>query len=156
MAEYYLAIKWLHVVGAAVVFGTGIGTAFHFWITWRGGNAVAIASAARTTVLADYLFTLPAVLLQPITGVALALMAGYPLTATWIAASLVLYCVAGACWLPVVFIQLRLRELAAASARAGAPLPEEFTRLARRWFVLGWPAFGSIAVIFWLMVARPA
>jgi uncharacterized membrane protein len=156
MAEYFLAIKWLHVIGATVLFGTGIGTAFHFWITWRGGNVIAIASAARSTVLADYLFTLPAVLLQPITGVALALMAGYPLTATWIAVSLALYCLAGACWLPVVFIQLRLRELAAASARAGSPLPDEFTRLARRWFMLGWPAFGSIAVIVWLMVARPA
>ena len=156
MAEHYLALKWLHVVGAAVIFGTGLGTAFHFWITWRGGNVVAIAAAARSTVLADYLFTLPAVILQPITGIAMAFAAGYPLTATWIFASLLLYLVAGACWVPVVFIQRRLRALAEESARTSTPLPEAFTRLARTWFVLGWPAFIAVAAIFWLMIARPA
>ena len=156
MTEYYLAIKWLHIVGAAILFGTGLGTAFHFWIACRGGNIIAIAAAARSTVIADYLFTLPAVILQPITGISLALMAGYPLTATWIVASIALYLLVGACWIPVVFIQLRLRDLAHASARTAAPLPEEFTRLARCWFLLGWPAFIAVAAIFWLMIARPA
>jgi uncharacterized membrane protein len=156
MAEHYIFIKWLHIVGATVLFGTGLGTAFHFWFAWRSGNAAAIAAAARSTVVADYVFTLPAVILQPLTGLALAYAAGYPLGSTWIAASVVLYVVAGACWIPVVFIQLRLRDLAAQSASAGAPLPLEFTRLARRWFVLGWPAFLAMLAIFALMIARPA
>ena len=149
-------LKWLHVLGAAVIFGTGLGTAFHFWITQRRENAAAIAAAARSTVLADYLFTLPAVVIQPVTGIALAKMAGYPLLSAWLVAAIVLYAVAGACWIPVVFIQVRLRDLAQASVRSGAPLGDDFERLVRWWTWLGWPTFVAMAATFWLMVARPA
>ena len=156
MAEHFLLLKWLHVVGAAILFGTGLGIAFNFWLALRGSGVAVIAAAARATVIADFAFTLPAVALQPVTGIALALAAGHPLTSTWIVASLVLYAVAGACWIPVVFIQLRLRELAVKSLHEASALPAEFHRLARRWFVLGWPAFIAVAAIFWLMIARPA
>jgi uncharacterized membrane protein len=156
MAEHYLALKWLHVVGAAILFGTGIGIAFNFWLALRGASVAAIAAAARATVIADLAFTLPAVVLQPVTGLALVLAAGYPLFSTWIVISLVLYLAAGACWIPVIFIQLRLRDLAAKSLADGVPLPAEFQRLSRRWFVLGWPAFIAVLAIFWLMIARPA
>jgi uncharacterized membrane protein len=152
----YLLVKWLHVAGAAVLLGTGIGIAFHLWIAVRGGNGVAIAAAARATVLADFVFTLPAIVLQPLTGIALASAMGYPLASPWIVASFALYLVAGACWIPVVFIQLRLRALAEKAALDGAPPGEEFHRLARRWFLLGWPAFIAVLAIFWLMIARPA
>ena len=152
----YLLVKWLHVAGAAVLLGTGIGIAFHLWITVRGGNGVAIAAAARATVLADFVFTLPAIVLQPLTGIALASAMGYPLASAWIVASFALYLVVGACWIPVVFIQLRLRALAEKAALEGAPLGEEFHRLARRWFLLGWPAFIAVGAIYWLMIARPA
>jgi uncharacterized membrane protein len=156
MAEHYLWIKWLHVIGATVLFGTGLGTAFHFWIAQRREDPAAIAAAARSTVLADYVFTLPAAILQPVTGLALALVAGYPLTSTWLVAALLLYVLAGACWIPVVFIQLRLRGLAEKSVRDAVPLGAEFRRLARLWFLLGWPAFLAMIAILWLMVARPA
>ncbi len=156
MAEHYVALKWLHILGAAILFGTGLGIAFNFWLALRGASVTAIAAAARSTVIADFLFTLPAVVLQPATGIALAVAAGYPLASTWIVASFALYLVAGACWIPVVFIQLELRGLAAQSAQAKAPLPGQFHRLARRWMLLGWPAFICVAAIFWLMVARPA
>ena len=155
MAEHYFALKWLHIVGAAILFGTGLGIAFNFWLALRGASVAAIAAAARATVIADFAFTLPAVVLQPVTGVALALAAGYPLTASWIVGSFVLYAIAGACWIPVVFIQLRMRDLAAKSLAEGTALPEEFQRLSRRWFVLGWPAFIAVGAIFWLMIARP-
>ena len=155
MAELYLPLKWLHIVGATVLFGTGLGTAFHFWYTIRTGSVAAIAASARTTVLADWLFTLPAVVLQPITGLALANSAGFPLTSTWIAASIGLYLVAGACWIPVVFIQLRMRDIAAACEREGRPLDPAFHRLARAWFALGWPAFIALTIVFWLMIAKP-
>lgn len=156
MSEHYLLLKWLHIVGATVLFGTGLGTAFHFWHALRHGDIAAIASAARSTVLADFVFTLPAVMLQPATGLALAIAAGYPLTATWIVVSSALYLLAGACWVPVVFIQLRLRRLAQEAQRHGTGLPAEFQRLSRRWFLLGWPAFFAMGAIFWLMIARPA
>ena len=156
MAELYMPLKWLHIVGATVLFGTGVGTAFHFLYTMRTGSTAAIAASARATVLADALFILPAGVLQPLTGWALAHAAGYPLMSTWIVASVALYVIAGACWLPVVFMQIRMRDIAEACVRDGSGLGEEFRRLARWWFLLGWPAFGSLATVFWLMVARPA
>ena len=154
--DAYVLVKWAHVVGAAIVFGTGLGTAFHFWIAQKREGTAAVAAAARSTVLADWLFTLPAVILQPITGLILASMAGYPLASTWIVAALALYLVAGACWVPVVFIQMRLRAIAEDCTRSGAPLTPEFTRLVRYWIFLGWPAFIALAIVFWLMIARPA
>jgi uncharacterized membrane protein len=156
VGELYLPLKWLHIVGATVLFGTGLGTAFHFWYTMRSGSVAAIAASARATVLADYLFTLPAIVLQPATGMGLAIAAGYPLASTWIVASIALYLVAGACWVPVVFIQLRLRDIARRCEREGQVPGADFARLARAWFLLGWPAFIALAVVFWLMIARPA
>jgi len=154
--DAYITVKVLHVLGSTVLFGTGIGTAFHFWMAHRSGNIAAIHQAARTTVLADLVFTTPAIILQPITGVALAMMAGFALTAFWIVASIGLYVLAGACWLPVVAIQVRMRNLAAASLREGRVLPPEYFRLAKIWFALGLPAFVALVVVFGLMVVRPA
>jgi uncharacterized membrane protein len=154
--ELYLPLKSLHIIGATVLFGTGLGTAFHFWYTIRTGSVAAIAQAARTTVLADWIFTLPAVVLQPVTGLALAHAAGFPLASTWIVASIGLYLVAGACWVPVVLIQLRMRDIACACEREGRALDPAFHRMARVWFALGWPAFIALLVVIWLMVARPA
>ena len=155
MAEHYLALKWLHIVSATVLFGTGVGTAFHFWMAHRTGDARMIAAAARSTVIADYAFTLSAVLIQPLTGVALALAAGYSLAAPWLVASYLLYLLAGACWIPVVVIQVRMRDLAQHAAREATALGPDYARLARRWFLLGWPAFIALLVVFWLMVAKP-
>jgi uncharacterized membrane protein len=156
MAEHYVLLKWLHVLGASVIFGTGLGTAFHFWITQRREGVAAVAAAARSTVLADCLFTLPAVIAQPITGLALARAAGYPLDASWIVAGMAFYLLAGACWIPVVLIQRRLHLLARQSAASGAALGPEFARLVRRWTWLGWPAFLAMAAAFWVMIAKPA
>jgi uncharacterized membrane protein len=156
MGEHYLWLKWLHVIGAAVIFGTGLGTAFHFWITQRREGAAAVAAAARSTVLADYLFTLPAVIAQPITGIALARVAGYPLDSRWIVAGMALYFVAGACWIPVVLIQRRLHLLARHSEQQGTALGPEFAHLVRWWTMLGWPAFLAMAAAFWVMIAKPA
>jgi len=153
--ELYVALKWAHVMGAAILFGTGLGTAFHFWMAHRTGDARTIAAAARVTVIADYAFTLPAVVLQPLTGMALAHAAGYPVTSRWIVASVLLYLLAGACWIPVVDIQRRMRDIAQRSAEAGIALGDDYRRLWRWWFALGWPAFLALAIVFWLMIARP-
>ena len=156
MAEWYLPLKWLHILSATVLFGTGLGTAFHFWFACRSNDVGAIAAAARSTVVADFAFTLPAAILQPLTGAALALVAGYPFGSRWIVMALVLYGVAAACWIPVIFIQVRLRDIAQQHAAGATPVGKDFRRLYRRWFALGWPAFISMVLILWLMVSRPA
>jgi uncharacterized membrane protein len=151
----YLILKYLHVLGAVVILGTGTGIAFFMLMAHRSGDAAHVARTAETVVLADWLFTATAVAVQPVTGVLLAREAGYALTDGWIVVSTVLYLVAGAFWLPVVWMQRRMRDLARGAAEAGVPLPDEYHRLYRLWFAFGFPGFGSVALIVWLMIARP-
>ncbi len=150
-----LGLKLLHVLGAAVLFGTGLGIAFFMLMAHRSGDPAAIAHTGRVVVLADFLFTATAVVAQPITGAALAHRAGYALSEDWIVLSLALYMLTGACWLPAVRLQMRMRDLAAEAARTGRPLPPDYRRCFRLWFALGWPAFTAVIGIFWLMLARP-
>ncbi len=152
----YLGLKYLHVIGAAVLLGTGAGIAFFMLLAHRTGNALVIANVARIVVIADALFTATAVIVQPITGGLLAWQLGYSLHDGWIVVSILLYLFTGAFWLPVVWMQIRLRNLAAAAAKSNGPLPPEYYRLFRWWFAFGFPAFGAVMMIFWLMIAKPA
>ena len=153
MADYLL-LKTVHVLSSTLLFGTGLGTAFHGWMANRSGDLAARRVVNRNVVLADWLFTTPAVIVQPVTGVWLARIAGFPLTTGWLAAAILLYCVVGACWLPVVRIQTRRRRIADAT-RDGEALPDIYLRLSRLWFWLGWPAFIGVIAIYWLMIAKP-
>jgi uncharacterized membrane protein len=152
----YLWLKVLHILSATVLFGTGFGIAFFKWITDRSGNVAAIRVVSERVVLADWLFTTPAVVLQAVTGVMLVRLSGLPLTTRWVLYAIVLYVVAGACWLPVVWLQIRMRDLARAAATAGTPLDQRYWRYARIWFWLGVPAFTAIVAVFALMVLKPA
>ncbi|WP_207484145.1 DUF2269 family protein [Arenibaculum pallidiluteum] len=153
--DEYLLIKTVHVLSSTLLFGTGLGTAFHGLMANLSGNLAATAVVNRNVVLADWLFTTPAVLVQPATGVWLAMQAGYPLTSGWLLVSLLLYVLVGACWLPVVWLQMRLRQMAEAALRDGTALPPLYRRYALIWFTLGWPAFIGVVVIFYLMIAKP-
>ena len=151
----YLFIKYLHVLGATVLLGTGAGIAFFMLLAHRTGDPAVVAGVARIVVIADFLFTATAVIAQPITGLLLAHMAGFSLWEGWIALSIVLYLVTGAFWLPVVWMQVRMRDLAIAAKLQGRPLPQAYHRLFRVWFAFGFPAFAAVLAIFWLMIARP-
>jgi uncharacterized membrane protein len=152
----YLVLKFLHVVGATIILGTGSGIAFFMLAAHRTGDATFIARTASTVVVADFLFTATAVILQPVTGYALMRQAGFDFSDHWIALSLLLYIVAGVFWLPVVWIQARMRDLAREAAANGRPLSSEYHWLFRVWFLFGFPGFGSVAAIIWLMIAKPA
>lgn len=151
----YLSLKYLHVIGATVLLGTGAGIAFFMLAAHRTRDPAAIAAVARIVVLADFLFTATAVIVQPVTGVALALHIGYSLWEGWIVLSIALYLLTGAFWLPVVWMQMRMRDLAAAAVVRGGGLPHEYHRLFWTWFAFGFPAFAAVLAIFWLMIARP-
>lgn len=148
-------LKFLHVIGAAVLLGTGAGIAFFMLMAHRTGDPRVVAAVARIVAIADWLFTATAVIAQPITGLLLAREVGYPLTSGWIAASIALYLWTGAWWLPVVWMQARMRRIALVAAEAGEPLPRDYHRLFRLWFACGFPAFTAVLAIFWLMIARP-
>ncbi len=150
-----LILRWLHVIGACVLLGTGAGIAFFMLMAHRSGDARIIAHTAGVVVLGDLLFTTTAVVLQPVTGVLLALRLGWSLTEGWIVLSLLLYVLTGLFWLPVVWIQLRLRAYARQGAEAGGALPSGYHRLFRIWFACGVPAFAAVLAILWLMLARP-
>lgn len=151
----YLALKLLHIVSATILFGTGIGTAFFKWAVDRSGNVAAIRVVAERVVLADWLFTTPAIVVQAVTGVGLAHRMGYPLTQGWVAAAIGLYAVACLCWLPVVWLQVRMRDLARASDAARRSLDPQYAHYARTWYWLGVPAFTALVVVYWLMVTKP-
>lgn len=156
MSDYYLWFKWAHVLSSTVLFGMGVGIAFFFLRAQRAGDVRVIAALARDVVLADTVFTTTAVIAQPLTGIALARITGMPLTAPWLALSVVLYLLVGCCWIPVVALQMRMRRLAADAAAAGTPLPAEYARCLRWWLGLGWPALLGVLAIFYLMVTRPS
>ena len=151
----YLALKFLHIVGATALLGTGAGIAFFMLLAHRTGDAATVASVARIVVIADFVFTATAVVVQPITGFLLAWIVGYSLLDGWILLSIALYLLTGAFWLPVVWMQMRMRDLAAEAVREAKPLPAQYHRLFRLWFAFGFPAFGAVAAIFWLMIAKP-
>ncbi len=152
----YLLAKWLHILSATVLFGTGIGTAFQMVWAMRTGRVETIHSVASGVVVADWVFTTPAGLIQPATGIWLADLSGHSLTAPWLLATYALYALAFCCWLPVVGLQIRIRDMAAQALATGTPLPVEALRAYRIWFALGWPAFLALMLVFWLMIAKPA
>jgi len=151
----YLVLKWLHIVSAMVLFGTGLGIAFFQWFVYRSGNVDAVAAVTRLVVRADFVFTAPAVIVQFVSGLLLMHAMALPWETGWISLSFVLYALVGACWLSVVVIQIRLARLAAQSSKGGTALPAAFHRAMRVWFWLGWPAFIGVLVILWLMVKKP-
>lgn len=154
--ESIVLLRWLHIVGAAGLLGTGVGIAFFMLMAHRSCDAAFVARTASVVVLADWLFTAIAVIAQPVTGALLAMEIGWPLDAGWILLSLAIYVAVGLCWLPVVALQRRMRDLARDAAREGVPLPNAYRRLFRTWFALGIPGFTGVLAIIWLMVARPA
>ncbi len=152
----YMVVKWLHILSSTFLFGTGIGSAFYMLFTSLSRDVRAIAVVSRHVVLADWMFTATTGVIQPLTGLYLVHLAGYPLHSTWIVWTIALYLLAGACWLPVVWIQLKMRDMAQAAVREGADtLPQQYWRYLRIWTALGIPAFFALVVVFWLMVAKP-
>jgi uncharacterized membrane protein len=151
----YLLVKTLHVVSSTILFGTGIGSAFYMLRACLSKDPQAAGFVIRNVVLGDWIFTGTTVIVQPLTGVWLARLAGFPLDTGWLLWSIVLYGVAVACWLPVAVIQVRMRDLARQAAEK-APLPARFWRYFQLWLVLGFVAFLCFLAVFWLMVAKPA
>lgn len=149
-------LRWAHVIGACVLLGTGAGIAFFMVMAQRTKDARVIAHVAGTVVIADWIFTGTSVVAQPVTGFLLAKAKGWEMSEGWIVASLALYVFVGLLWLPVVWIQHRLRDLARAAAAGTEPLPPLYHRLYGIWFVAGFPAFAGVLAIIWLMVTRPA
>jgi uncharacterized membrane protein len=151
----YFFVKYLHVLGAVAILGTGTGIAFFMLMAHRSRDAAFIARTAAIVVTADMLFTLSAVILQPVTGGMLMMLSSTSLAERWLTASLVLYAIAGLFWIPVVFMQIEMRNLARIADAAGQALPARYHALFRRWFLFGIPGFGSVMAILWLMIAKP-
>lgn len=151
----YLLLKTLHIISSVLLVGTGFGSAFYLYFTNRSKNVAAIATVSRLVVIADWCFTTPAVIIQPISGIAMAYLAGWPLDTSWIFLSIILYLLAGACWLPVVWLQIKMKKLAETAYAQGENLPARYWQFARYWEGLGYPAFIAMLGVFYLMVNKP-
>jgi uncharacterized membrane protein len=151
----YLVAKWLHVLSSTLLFGTGLGSAYYMYFTSRSRQPAAVALVVREVVWADWIFTTTTIVFQPASGLYLMHLAGWSIATPWIAWTFALYALAGLCWLPVVWLQIRMRRLAECAVAARQPLPDEYFRLLRIWAALGVPAFVALVIVFWLMVAKP-
>lgn len=151
----YLVVKWIHILSSTMLLGTGLGIAFFMWMAHCRGDVRVIAGVARLVVIADAIFTAPAVIAQLASGLWLVHRVGLPWSMHWIVWALILFIIIGACWLPVVWMQIRIRDLAMQAATRSEPLPQRYYQLMRVWFILGWPAFLGVLAIFWLMVVKP-
>lgn len=152
----YEILRFLHVIGATVLLGTGAGIAFFMVISNHSKDPRLIAHVAGIVVIADTVFTATAAIAQPITGFLLAQEVGWPLFSGWVAWSLALYVFVGAFWLPVVWMQIRMRNLAITARDTDSPLPTAYHRLYRWWFAFGFPAFAAVLAIVWLMLTKPS
>lgn len=153
--DWIVVLRWLHVIGACMLLGTGAGIAFFMLMAHRTKDPAFIAGVARIVVIADWVFTSSAVIVQPITGYLLARAVGWSMAEGWIMMSLALYVITGAFWIPVVWMQARMQELAVEAAAKNEALPSEYHRLFQLWFAFGFPAFAAVLAILWLMLARP-
>jgi len=151
----YLLLKTLHIISSVLLVGTGFGSAFYLFFINRSKNIEAIATVTRLVVIADWSFTTPAVIIQPISGILLAHLAGWPLTAPWLLVSIALYLFAGCCWLPVVWLQIKMQRLAHSASVEQSALPALYWQYARYWEILGYPAFLAMVAVFYLMVNKP-
>ncbi|MCF6264613.1 MAG: DUF2269 domain-containing protein [Xanthomonadales bacterium] len=153
--DIYLVVKTLHILSSAILFGTGIGIAFFMFRSYYSIDLDAKLFASRNTVLADYIFTFPAVIAQPITGFWLVWQGGYDWMNLWLFLTYIIYVIAALCWVPVVWIQIQLKKMVLHSIEAGTELPARYSKLFKTWFVLGWPAFIGLVTVFFLMVMKP-
>lgn len=151
----YLWLKYIHILSSTILFGTGLGTACVMLFGHCSKNVTAMAVINQYVVRVDWLFTGTSALLQPITGFWMVYLAGYSLKSSWLVGSIIGYLIAGACWLPVVYLQIKIRNITSKAALKGKPLPVEYYYYFKWWFFLGWPAFMSLIVVFYLMVMKP-
>jgi len=151
----YLLLKCVHIISATLLFGTGLGSAYYKYMTDRSGNIRAMAVTNRNVVLADWVFTTPTVILQPLSGIGLVYFSGYQFSDPWVWISILLFSIAGLCWFPVVYLQIVMRDLSEESLKQSRALPEKYWQNARLWFWLGIPAFASIVGVFGLMIIKP-
>jgi uncharacterized membrane protein len=151
----YVVVKWAHILSSTLLFGTGLGSAFYMFFASLTRDARVAATVVRYVVIADWAFTTPTIVLQPLTGLYLIHLAGLPWNSAWIVWSVALYFLAGACWLPVVWMQIRMRDMAQEASRTGSPLPPRYWSMLRLWVALGIVAFLALVAVFYLMVAKP-
>lgn len=151
----YEILKWVHLLSATILFGTGLGSAFYKWCADRSGNLQAITHTNKIVVIADWIFTTPTVIIQPITGIWLTYTMGIPMSEPWIIGTFIFYFIAGACWLPVVWLQIQMRNLSSQALNQNICLDVTYHHYAHIWFWLGMPAFISMVIVYFLMVFKP-
>lgn len=152
----YQIIKTLHILSSVLMVGTGFGSAFYLFFANRSGSVATIANVSRLVVRADWWFTTPSIIFQPLSGAYLIWLVGYPVSSTWIVWTMALYALAGVCWLPVVWMQIRMAKMAEVANLQNEALPEQYWKYAKLWERLGYPAFAAMLVVYFLMVMKPA
>jgi uncharacterized membrane protein len=148
-------VKLIHILSSTILFGTGIGTALNLYMANRTKDIYLIAKTTRYVVWVDWVFTGTSGFIQPATGLWMVYLNGYPFTTFWVWSSILGYLIAAFCWFPVVYLQIKMRDFAANALQNKLSLPQIYHRYYRYWFILGWPAFISLIIVFYLMTNKP-
>jgi uncharacterized membrane protein len=151
----YLILKYIHIISSTILFGTGIGSAFYMFMANLRKDIAVIYFATRHVVIADFIFTMPSVIIQLISGTMLIKAAGYEYSDAWIMWAYILYFFAALCWLPVVWMQIKMRNMAKNALDNNKNLPDDYWKMYTIWIILGYLAFPAIMIIFYLMVFKP-
>lgn len=151
----YFLLKYIHIVSSTILFGTGLGTACTLVFAHRTNDTYIIATISRYVVVADWIFTTPSGIIQPLTGLLMVYLAGYSWSSLWIWGSIIGYLIAAFCWFPVVYLQIKMRDLAVQALKEKSALPPLYFRYFKYWSYLGWPAFISLLIVFYFMSSKP-
>jgi uncharacterized membrane protein len=156
MLDLILAIKFVHLVGAAAMLGTWLGVAIFMLLAHRSDNPSVVAVTSRFAVTVQLRVMIAAVAIQPISGFALAGAIGVsPVGEFWLVLSLPIYALIVAAWIVALRTEIRIRDLTRQAALDSVPLSEPYRALFRRYSAFTWPALAGTVVLFLLMTWQP-
>jgi uncharacterized membrane protein len=150
----YHTLIFLHIISAILLLGVGGGSAFYKFMADRSNNLEVIAHTNKMVVLADWLFTTPSAILQPLTGVWLMSMLDISIWTPWLFWSIVLYYFAGILWLVAVYLQIQMKRMALEAQENNRALGKKYDKLVAYWIILGIFSFLSMGAVFSFMVFK--
>ncbi len=145
----YFLLKLIHILSATLMIGTGLGSAFYLYLTYKKSAVQTVKEVLNFVILADTIFTTPSVIIQLITGIMLSDLLGLLYT-DWFWLVLAVSVIVLVLWLRAAFIQFKLKKLLEEENK----LSPKFHHLMNIWFILGVPSFGGAIYLYYLMVYR--
>ena len=156
MIDVILALKFVHVLFAAIMFGAWLAAACFMVFARRSGNTSVVALVSLFVVRIELFVVAPAMVLQPITGFPLEAVIGLSnVDNFWIDSSIVLYAIVVLAWLGALRVEFVIRRMARQASLGGTKLGKDYRRLFRIWSGLAALIFAGLVLLYLLMIWQP-